>query len=140
MPRYVRLQELLVGVAGLALLRSLYDGSDEAAAARLVDVRRGLDDELLRAGEVTSEAGAQAGYAAWSDSYDEPGNPIVALEEPAVRSLVEELPPGRGCVEPALSESHVAAKRRAFRHLPEATVQAYAGLPAVLVWDIEKGP
>jgi len=32
----------------------------------------------------------------------------------------------------------VPAKRRAFRHIPEATVQAYAGLPAVLVWDIEK--
>jgi len=36
------------------------------------------------------------------------------------------------------SVEHVPAKRRAFRHIPEATVQAYAGLPAVLVWDIEK--
>jgi SAM-dependent methyltransferase len=279
MPRYVRLQELLVGVAGLALLRNLYDGTDEAAAERLDDVRRVLADDSLRAGELTSEADARTGYGAWSDSYDEPGNPIVALEEPAVRSLVESLPPGpaldaacgtgrhalrlaelghdvtgfdvtpemlrvaaervpegrfvagdlreipsrdgafdlvvcglalahlddlragvdelarvarpggrivvsvlhpfqallgwqapfadasgrrgfvrehphthadylaaftsaglrvRGCVEPELTAEHVPAKRRAFRHLPEATVQAYAGLPAVLVWDIEK--
>ena len=39
----------------------------------------------------------------------------------------------RGCTEPELGEEHVPAKRRAFRHIPEATVQAYAGLPAVLV-------
>ena len=279
MPRYVRLQELLVGVAGLALLRNLYDGSDEAASERIDDVRRVLADDSLSAGELTPEADARTGYGAWSESYDEPGNPIVALEEPAVRALVESLPPGRaldaacgtgrhalrlaelghdvtgfdvtpemlsvaaervpegrfvegdlrdiplrdgafdlvvcglalahlddlgagvtelahvtrpggrlvvsvlhpfqallgwqapfadasgrrgfvrehshthadymtafaaaglrvrGCVEPELTEEHVPAKRRAFRHLPEATVQAYAGLPAVLIWDIEK--
>ena len=30
------------------------------------------------------------------------------------------------------------AKRRAFRHIPEAVVAAYEGLPGVLVWDVEK--
>ena len=279
MPRYVRLEELLVGVAGLALLRNLYDGTDQAAAERLDDVRRILADDSLRAGELTSEADARTGYGAWSDSYDEPGNPVIALEEPAVGALLEAAPAGRaldaacgtgrharrlasvghevtgfdvtpemlsvaranvpgatfldgdlraipaddatfdlvvcglalahlddlaagvaelarvtrpggrlilsvlhpfqallgwqapfagaggrrgfvrehphthadylaafttaglqarGCTEPELGEEHVPAKRRAFRHIPEATVQAYAGLPAVLVWDIEK--
>src|SRR5215208_301180 len=95
MPRDVRLQELLVGVAGLALLRNLYDGTDEAAAERLDDVRRLLDGDEFRTGEATSEADPRAGYAAWAESYDEPGNPIVALEAPAVQSLVESLPPGR---------------------------------------------
>ena len=279
MPRYVRLQELLVGVAGLSLLRNLYDGTDEAAAARLGDVRRILADDSLRAGELTSEADARAGYGAWSESYDEPGNPVIALEEPAVGALLDGAPAGRaldaacgtgrharrlaalghevtgfdvtpemlsvaranvpgatfvegdlraipaddatfdlvvcglalahlddlgagvaelarvtrpggqlvasvlhpfqallgwqapfadadgrrgfvrehphthadylaaftaagmqvrGCAEPELGEEHVPAKRRAFRHIPEATTQAYAGLPAVLVWDMEK--
>src|SRR3954449_6510689 len=95
MSRYVRLQELLIGAAGLALLRNLYDGTDEATAQRLDDVRRVLADDALRAGELTSEADARTGYGAWSEGYDQQGNPIVALEEPAVRSLVESLPPGR---------------------------------------------
>ena len=279
MSRYVRLQELLVGVAGLALLRNLYDGTDAAAAGRLDDVRRVLTDDALRDGELTHEADARTGYGAWSESYDEPGNPIIALEEPAVRSFVDSVPPGRaldaacgtgrharrlvelghevtgfdltpemlrqasanvpeagfvegdlreipaadeafdlvvcglalahlhdldagvaelarvlrpggrlvvsvlhpfqallgwqapfadaqgqrgfvrehphthadylaafraagiqvrGCSEPELTADHAPAKRRAFRHLPEATTQAYAGLPAVLVWDVEK--
>jgi ubiquinone/menaquinone biosynthesis C-methylase UbiE len=43
-----------------------------------------------------------------------------------------------GCAEPTLRAVDVPAKRRAFRHIPDATVQAYAGLPAVLVWDVEK--
>jgi len=43
-----------------------------------------------------------------------------------------------GCLEPALGEGHLRAKRRAFRHIPEATVEAYLGLPGVLVWELKK--
>jgi hypothetical protein len=32
----------------------------------------------------------------------------------------------------------VVAKRRALRYIPDATLAAYIGLPAVLVWDTEK--
>ena len=38
------------------------------------------------------------------------------------------------CVEPALTAESVQAKRRASRHIPEATLAAYLGLPAVLVF------
>jgi len=86
--RHVRLRELLVGVEGLALLRHLYDGTDEDADRRLAEVRRVLDDPALSAGEPTEEADARTGYQAWSDNYDEPGNPIIALEEPVVWSLL----------------------------------------------------
>jgi ubiquinone/menaquinone biosynthesis C-methylase UbiE len=273
------MSELLLGVAGLALLRHMYDGTDEAAAARLADVRRVLEDDAFAAGEPVTEAEPRAGYGLWAERYDEPGNPIVALEEPVVRSFVEALRPGRaldaacgtgrharylvdrghdvvgvdaspemlraarasvpgatfreadlrdipaqaeefdvavcglalahlddldgavrelarvlkrggrlvisvlhpfqvqlgwhapftdargnrafvrehphthadylnafkaaglqmlGCAEPKLTSTHVRAKRRAFLHLPDATMQAYAGLPGVLVWDVEK--
>ena len=37
------------------------------------------------------------------------------------------------CVEPTITEAELGAKRRAFRHIPEATAAAYLGLPAVLV-------
>ncbi|MDQ1456160.1 MAG: hypothetical protein QOH28_1780 [Actinomycetota bacterium] len=95
MARHVRLRELLVGVEGLALLRHLYDGTDEDADRRLAEVRALLDDDAFSSGELTSEVDAQTGYTSWSSSYDEPGNPIIALEEPAVRSIVDLLPAGR---------------------------------------------
>ena len=44
----------------------------------------------------------------------------------------------RDCVEPELEADQVRAKRRAFRHIPDATAQAYLGLPGVLVWGLEK--
>lgn len=91
MGRHVRLRELLVGIEGLALLRRLYDGDDDAADRRLAEVRRVLDDPALDGGELTTEADARTGYRAWSDNYDEPGNPLIAIEEPAVWSLVDGL-------------------------------------------------
>ena len=279
MTRNVSLRELLAGVEGLALLRNLYDGDDADAAARLQELRSVLDDPALAAAEPTPELGAAAGYAIWSDSYDEPGNPIVAIEERVVGELLASRPPGAaldaacgtgrharrlvelghtvsgfdltpemlerarvnvpqasfvvgdlrelpfddaafdtvvcglalahlpslegaarelsrvlrpggqlivsvlhpfqallgwnapfsgadgsrgfvrehphlhsdylsaftaaglrttGCVEPTIGEQELGAKRRAFRHIPEATAAAYLGLPAVLVWVAEK--
>jgi SAM-dependent methyltransferase len=95
MARHVQLRELLVGVEGLALLRHLYDGTDADADQRLREVRRLLEDDDLSAGELMIEARPRNGYRAWSDSYDEPGNPIIALEEPVVWSLLNDLRPGR---------------------------------------------
>ncbi len=43
-----------------------------------------------------------------------------------------------GCFEPTITEHELGAKRRAFRHIPEATAAAYLGLPAVLVLVAEK--
>jgi SAM-dependent methyltransferase len=279
MPRTVRLRELLVGVEGLALLRHLYDGTEDAADRRLAEVRRLLDEDAFSAGEPIDEATPRFGYRAWSQSYDEPGNPIIALEQASVWPLLDSLAPGRAldaacgtgrharrlvdrghdvlgfdltpemielaasktpqadfqtgdllaipaadgqfdlvvcglalshladlhagiaelarvlrtggelvisvlhpfqaylgwhapfrdsaggrrfvrehahthadylaafravgleasaCVEPRLTADHVRAKRRAFRHVPEAVVQAYVGLPGVLVWAAAK--
>jgi SAM-dependent methyltransferase len=281
MGRDVRLRELLVAIEGLALLRDLYDGTDHAVEQRLAEVRRVLDDDSFLAGEFVRETSARQGYRAWSGSYDDPGNPVIALEEPAVWSLVDSLPPGRAldaacgtgrharhlvehghevlgvdvtpemidrariqvpqarflncdlrsiptddghfdlvvcglavghladlhsgvaelarvlrpggrlmisvlhpfqahlgwharfvtgdgerafvrehahthadylesfrsarlnvrdCLEPTLTADHARAQRRAFDHFPDATIHAYVGLPAVLVWDVEKGP
>jgi len=94
MPRNVRLRELLIGVEGLALLRHLYDGADAEADRRLAEVRTLLDDDVYASGESTTEADAQTGYRSWSANYDEPGNPIIALEQPAVWSLIDPLPAG----------------------------------------------
>ena len=36
----------------------------------------------------------EEGYSGWAESYDDPGNDTIALEEPAVRELLVDLPPG----------------------------------------------
>lgn len=95
MTRHVSLRELLIGVEGLALLRRLYDGTDDDAARRIAEVRRILDDEAFAAAEATGEADARSGYTRWSTRYDEPGNPMIALEQPVVWGLLEGIPPGR---------------------------------------------
>lgn len=94
MTRHVRLRELLVGVEGMALLRRLYDGTDAEAEQRIAEVRRILDDDAFAAGEATGEADAQSGYSRWSERYDEPGNPLIAIEEPVVWGLLEGIAPG----------------------------------------------
>jgi SAM-dependent methyltransferase len=73
----------------------MYDGSDADAERRLREVRQLLDDDEFAVAEPIYEAAPEVGYRAWSDSYDEPGNPIIALEQPAVWSLIEQLAPGR---------------------------------------------
>ena len=92
--RLVRDRELLVGVEGLALLRHLYEASNDAAERRLAEVRRILDDDSSLDGAPIRETDPGIGYREWAASYDEPGNPIVALEQPTVWSLLEPIEPG----------------------------------------------
>jgi len=42
-----------------------------------------------------AESDPRAGYAIWAASYDDPGNPIVTLEQPVVWGLIDQLPAGR---------------------------------------------
>jgi SAM-dependent methyltransferase len=117
MGRHVRLRELLVGVEGLALLRHLYDGSDDDADRRLDEVRRILDDDALDGGELTTESDSRTGYRAWSENYDEPGNPLIAIEEPVVWALVDGLSPAAGPDAEALDAA--CGTGRHARHLLE---------------------
>jgi SAM-dependent methyltransferase len=94
MSRHVRLWELAMGVEGLALLRQLDEGTDEVARRRLAEIRRLLDDDTLLTGDAVCETSPRDGYRAWSESYDDPGNPIIALEQPAVWAFVDSLVPG----------------------------------------------
>ena len=85
------LRELMVGVEGLALLRSLYADAADARAARLAETR-----ELL-AGSGTDRVGVELdlpeGYARWAATYDRPLR-LFAVEEPSMRRLLDALPVG----------------------------------------------
>src|SRR3954467_14064971 len=87
----------VLGIEGLALLRAGVRGDLEQIDDRV----RELGDVLARLGEEPyslrrdlPEAGVEAGYTEWSGSYDDPGNDTMAIEEPVVRALLDELPDG----------------------------------------------
>ncbi|HEY2696775.1 MAG TPA: methyltransferase domain-containing protein [Pseudonocardiaceae bacterium] len=281
MTREVSLRDVLIGVEGLAVLRNLYHGPAGNTEQRIAEIRRILSDDEYAAGEPVTESDSVTGYRLWSVNYDEPGNQLIAMEQPAVWSLLDGRQPGdaldaacgtgrhtrrlvelghrvtgvdltpemlaiaeksvpaadfrvadllalpfgdesfdlvvcglalahlpdlgagiaelgrvlrpggrlvtsqvhpfqahldwnapfkdadgnrgfirehrhghadyvsaftaagltvRACVEPAIGMAEIGAKRRAYRHIPDATIAAYLGLPAVLVWDAEKAP
>jgi SAM-dependent methyltransferase len=96
--RHVRLREFLVGVEGLALFRTLVEGDDATAEARIAEVRRivGPDEEATYGlGTDVPELAPRAGYARWAATYDRPGNPLIAREQPVVWELLGTFPPGR---------------------------------------------
>lgn len=116
MTREVSLRELLVGVEGLAMLRHLYDGTDGDAVRRLAELREVLGDPTtVERTEATREFDPREGYSLWSESYDEPGNPIVALEQPAVGELISSLAPGRA-LDAACGTGRHAARLVEFGH------------------------
>lgn len=79
------------GVAGLALLRSYPWGDQSNLLQEIIDR---LKDEGWANQEVEiEEFDAEAGYRLWAETYDEPGNPLLAVEEPVVRSMIDRLSP-----------------------------------------------
>jgi ubiquinone/menaquinone biosynthesis C-methylase UbiE len=96
--RHVRLREFLVGVEGLAIMRGLFTGSDEALERRIQEVQRivGPDEEAtFTLGTDVPELAVTQGYSRWSTTYDAPGNPLVSAEQPVVWELLDRLAPGR---------------------------------------------
>jgi len=91
----------VLGIEGLAVLRAGADrrpgGIDERVADRVAELRAvagRLGEEPYSLRRDLPAYGVGAGYDEWADSYDAPGNDTVALEEPVVRRLLDELPQG----------------------------------------------
>jgi SAM-dependent methyltransferase len=95
MTRHLRLGEFLLGVEGIALMRHLFE-DDVTAAARIEEIARiacGAED-VYQLGVDVPLLEAQPGYARWSETYDNPGNPLVELEQPVVWSIFDGITPG----------------------------------------------
>ena len=142
----------LLGIVGLALLRS-GGGTDEAARARRVAELAHLAASLERTPyseprEVPS-TGIRAGYAAWAASYDEPGNVTIELEEGAVRALLAELAPGSHVLDAACGTGRHAAFLAGLGHTvtgvdasPEMLERATAKVPGArfLLGELDRLP
>jgi len=93
--RHVRLGEYLVGVEVIALMRHLFE-DDGLAAERVEEIRRivcGRDD-VYQLGIDVPILDFRSGYDRWSKTYDNPGNPLIHLEQTVVWSIFETITPG----------------------------------------------
>ena len=95
MTRHLRLGEFLVGVEGIALMRHLFE-DDVTTAARIEEITRIAcgEKDVYQLGVDVPLVEAQPGYARWSETYDNPGNPLIELEQPAVWSIFDGVTPG----------------------------------------------
>jgi len=89
--RHLRLGELLVGVAGLGLMRHAFTGDDAAAAARMEEIRGIVDsdDEVYDLGVDVPVLDARSGYARWAETYDRPGNPLISAEQSLIWAMFD---------------------------------------------------
>jgi len=92
-----KLERLLIGMRGLAVLRDWPFGDPARADEQL----RAMADLLAHRDEPPMNEALDAtaldhaeGYAAWSETYDDPGNALLLIEEPAFRSFLDDIPPG----------------------------------------------
>ena len=88
----------LPGLEGVALLRAQAgDGFDRAfTEARIEETRTLLDRAAATLGPGT-ELGPLStveGYRSRSATYDDPGNPLIGVEQPAVQAILDRIRPG----------------------------------------------
>ena len=86
----------VVGVVGLALLRTWQ--SDQVSAGEFLQEIAGIvtapGQPPLSAELDVPVLDVESGYALWAGTYDDGGNPLIAIEEPVMRGLIDELPTG----------------------------------------------
>ena len=88
----------VVGVEGVALLRHWLVGSRELADRRVREIAQFVarpDEPPLAIELEAPEEDVQGGYARWAGTYDATPNPLIRLEQPVVREMIDHVPPGR---------------------------------------------
>ncbi|GGZ40136.1 hypothetical protein GCM10010387_38130 [Streptomyces inusitatus] len=96
-----RVRELVLGIEGLALLRTAMDADEGFLNERVAEIRKfaaetadGAPEGLPDGGSAVSELDASAGYAAWSKVYDSLPSSYIEVEEPVVHKLLDAGPVG----------------------------------------------
>lgn len=92
-----RVRELVLGIEGLALLRTAVDADDDFVARRVEEIKRfahGSGEGLPGGGASVDELDLGAGYAAWAGHYDSLPNSFIQVEEPIVHGLYDQGPAG----------------------------------------------
>jgi ubiquinone/menaquinone biosynthesis C-methylase UbiE len=87
----------LIGMEGLAILRTWLTGPKENVDARICELTKFVSvptQAPLSIELQVPEKDLHEGYAAWAATYDSLPNPLIRLEEPVVQALIAPLPPG----------------------------------------------
>lgn len=90
--------QFVLALQGLALLRHWYTGDEAEIQARIDDILqlvRRVDEPGLWEREAAPEEEVVDAYSSWVHVYGTESNHIHSMEEPAVRRLLDEIPPGR---------------------------------------------
>lgn len=88
----------IVGVEGLALMRTWLTGERAQADRRMADLARFVADPQNPSVVIeldVPEADVVSGYSNWAATYDTSPNALIRAEQPVVRALIDALPPGR---------------------------------------------
>ena len=86
----------LLGLEGVALLRAFAgEHGRDFVEERFAEIRRLLDSsDLFGDGTSIPAIATTEGYRRWVASYDEPGNGLIDVEQPIVRSILDDIPNG----------------------------------------------
>lgn len=86
----------LLAVEGAALMRAFAgEHGREFSMARIAEVRAFLEDaDDWGNGVDLPPVTTPAGYRTWAETYDQPGNQLIDLEQPVVREILAGLPAG----------------------------------------------
>jgi ubiquinone/menaquinone biosynthesis C-methylase UbiE len=88
----------VAGTEGLALLRTWLVADEETLRRRVDELARTAsapDEPPMSIRLDVPELDVEAGYARWATSYDDAANPLIRVEEPVVRALLDRIPAGR---------------------------------------------
>src|SRR5579862_5615019 len=87
-----------LGMAGVAVIRNWMVG-DETAEECVEELRvlanRFSQEPSLKFQLDIPNMDVAGGYQLWADTYDDLHNPLIAIEQPIIRRLLEPIPPGR---------------------------------------------
>jgi SAM-dependent methyltransferase len=95
--RRITLAEFTLGIEGLALLRGLFDVSEDDQRARLDECKRiiaDFDDAPWKLSLTVPERDPLDGYASWSKSYDTTSNGLIDLEQPVMDEILSRIADG----------------------------------------------
>lgn len=96
MPDQVRFGDFILGLQGLAILRSwmLDLATVRARAQKILEISEEYEEAPWSNPIVVGERTVTAGYAEWAAGYDTVRNPIILAEEPVVHELLSRYPRG----------------------------------------------
>jgi ubiquinone/menaquinone biosynthesis C-methylase UbiE len=86
----------VLAVEGAALLRAFVGEHDrDFTLARIAEVRAFVEAaDAWGDGVTVSPVSTPDGYRTWAETYDQPGNQLVDLEQPVVHEILQSLPAG----------------------------------------------